>query len=60
VAPILAENNCPFTFNMFSAPVGYTGDLRHTPQTCSFPTIISLPTPTNWGCMTCSNVPIRE
>nr|WP_321403226.1 radical SAM protein [uncultured Desulfobacter sp.] len=33
VAPILAENNCPFTFNMFSAPVGYTGDLRHTPQT---------------------------
>ena len=33
VAPILAENNCPFTFNMFSAPVGYSGDLRHTPQT---------------------------
>ena len=33
VAPILAENGCPFTFNMFSAPVGYNGDLRHTRQT---------------------------
>ena len=33
VAPILAENGCRFTFNMFSAPVGYNGDLRHTRQT---------------------------
>jgi len=33
VAPILAENGCRFTFNMFSAPVGYAGELRHTRQT---------------------------
>lgn len=28
----LAENNCKVTFNMFSAPVGYKGDLTHTPK----------------------------
>ncbi len=33
VAPILAENGCKFTFNMFSAPMGYKGELRHTRQT---------------------------
>jgi hypothetical protein len=27
----LVDNGCQVTFNMFSAPVGYTGDLRHTP-----------------------------
>jgi hypothetical protein len=27
----LAEKGAKATFNMFSAPVGYTGDLRHTP-----------------------------
>jgi MoaA/NifB/PqqE/SkfB family radical SAM enzyme len=32
VARILAGNGCRFTFNMFSAPVGYQGDLRHTPS----------------------------
>ena len=30
VAAGLAENNCKLTFNMFSAPVGYDGSLRHT------------------------------
>jgi MoaA/NifB/PqqE/SkfB family radical SAM enzyme len=30
VAGILAENGCKLTFNMFSAPVGYEGQLRHT------------------------------
>jgi MoaA/NifB/PqqE/SkfB family radical SAM enzyme len=30
VADILAGNGCRLTFNMFSAPVGYDGDLRHT------------------------------
>jgi len=30
VAAKLAENNCRLTFNMFSAPVGYDGSLRHT------------------------------
>ncbi len=29
----LAANNMQITFNMFSAPVGYTGYLRHTPTT---------------------------
>lgn len=29
VAEILAENNCRLTFNVFSSPVGYSGDLRH-------------------------------
>ncbi|MFH2005520.1 MAG: radical SAM protein [bacterium] len=29
----LAENDCKVTFNVFSAPVGYTGELRHTPDT---------------------------
>jgi MoaA/NifB/PqqE/SkfB family radical SAM enzyme len=29
VADSLAENECKFTFNMFSAPVGYDGSLRH-------------------------------
>lgn len=28
----LAENGCKATFNMFSAPVGYVGDLTHTPE----------------------------
>ncbi len=28
----LVDKGCPVTFNMFSAPVGYTGDLRHTPE----------------------------
>lgn len=32
VVRILAENDCKVTFNMFSAPVGYTGDLAHTPR----------------------------
>ncbi len=30
VADTLARYNCKLSFNMFSAPVGYTGDLRHT------------------------------
>ena len=30
VAANLAENDCKLTFNMFSAPVGYDGSLRHT------------------------------
>jgi MoaA/NifB/PqqE/SkfB family radical SAM enzyme len=30
VAQILAENQCRLTFNVFSAPVGYNGSLRHT------------------------------
>ena len=30
VAANLAENECKLTFNMFSAPVGYSGSLRHT------------------------------
>ena len=30
VAGILAEHGCKLTFNMFSAPVGYEGKLRHT------------------------------
>ncbi|MDF1593486.1 MAG: radical SAM protein [Desulfobacterales bacterium] len=33
VAAILAEHGCKLTFNVFSAPVGYRGDLRHTPET---------------------------
>ncbi len=32
VAEALARQGCRLTFNMFSAPVGYTGALRHTPQ----------------------------
>lgn len=35
VVKILAENDCKITFNMFSAPVGYTGDLAHTPRSLS-------------------------
>ncbi len=31
VAQILADHGCRLTFNMFSAPVDYDGDLRHTP-----------------------------
>ena len=31
VAAMLAEHQCKFTFNMFSAPVNYSGNLRHTP-----------------------------
>ena len=30
VAAHLAENDCKLTFNMFSAPLGYDGSLRHT------------------------------
>jgi hypothetical protein len=30
VARVLAEAGCRLTFNMFSAPVGYAGSLRHT------------------------------
>ena len=30
VAETLAKNGCRLTFSMFSAPVGYTGSLRHT------------------------------
>ncbi|MDD5223253.1 MAG: radical SAM protein [bacterium] len=33
VVKTLAKNNCKVTFNVFSAPVGYTGELRHTPET---------------------------
>jgi hypothetical protein len=32
VVATLAEQNARVTFNMFSAPVGYTGPLRHTPD----------------------------
>ncbi len=32
VAQILAREGCRLTFNMFSAPVGYTGELRHSRQ----------------------------
>lgn len=32
VARLLASEGCRLTFNMFSAPVGYTGPLRHTPD----------------------------
>ena len=30
VMELLAQNNCKATFNIFSSPVGYDGDLRHT------------------------------
>ena len=30
VTAIIAEHKCKITFNMFSAPVGYSGNLRHT------------------------------
>ncbi len=30
VTDFLAKNNCKVTFSMFSAPVGYKGDLAHT------------------------------
>jgi len=30
VVRVLAAEGCRLTFNMFSAPVGYTGSLRHT------------------------------
>lgn len=30
VVDTLASHDCKVTFNMFSAPVGYQGDLRHT------------------------------
>ncbi len=33
VTALLADGNMQITFNMFSAPVGYTGHLRHTPET---------------------------
>ena len=32
VVNTLAKHDCMVTFNMFSAPVGYQGDLQHTPQ----------------------------
>jgi MoaA/NifB/PqqE/SkfB family radical SAM enzyme len=32
VADILAAHDARITFNMFSAPVGYEGPLRHTPE----------------------------
>ncbi len=32
VAATLAKQGCKLTFNMFSAPVGYNGALRHTPE----------------------------
>ena len=32
VAERLAAEDCRLTFNMFSAPVGYSGDLRHAPE----------------------------
>ncbi|MFZ5571980.1 MAG: radical SAM protein [Thermodesulfobacteriota bacterium] len=32
VFEILARNGCKASFNMFSAPVGYRGDLRHTAE----------------------------
>lgn len=32
VAEILARHECKLTFNVFSAPVGYSGALRHTPE----------------------------
>ena len=32
VADSLFENGCRLTFNVFSAPVGYHGPLRHTPE----------------------------
>ena len=33
VTELLAKNGLQITFNMFSAPVGYTGPLRHTSET---------------------------
>ena len=33
VTKIIADKGCKITFNMFSAPVGYTGALRHTKET---------------------------
>lgn len=33
VADLLASNDCKFTFNMFSAPMDYSGNLLHTPET---------------------------
>ena len=35
VTELLAKNGLQITFNMFSAPVGYTGALRHTSETLS-------------------------
>lgn len=32
VAEALVKNGCRLTFNVFSAPVGYDGPLRHTPE----------------------------
>ncbi|MBN2159519.1 MAG: radical SAM protein [Spirochaetes bacterium] len=32
VMDILSKNDCRATFNVFSAPVGYTGGLRHTAE----------------------------
>jgi MoaA/NifB/PqqE/SkfB family radical SAM enzyme len=33
VTAMLADSGLKITFNMFSAPVGYSGPLRHTPET---------------------------
>lgn len=35
VVETLARNNCKVTFNVFSEPVGYTGDLNHTAESLS-------------------------
>lgn len=32
IADILAQNKCKLTFNMFSAPTGYNGNLRHNSE----------------------------
>jgi MoaA/NifB/PqqE/SkfB family radical SAM enzyme len=32
VVDTLAQHNCKVTFNVFSAPVGYDGNLHHTPE----------------------------
>ena len=35
VVETIADTGCKVTFNMFSAPVGYSGELRHTSQSLS-------------------------
>ncbi len=36
VVETLARHDCKVTFNIFSAPVGYTGDLHHTPTSLEY------------------------
>ncbi len=36
ITKTLAEHGCKLTFNMFSAPVGYDGPLRHTASSLEF------------------------